>query len=259
MRGAIYYYSGSGNTEASCKFIAEKLEQIDFELLNVIRCKNIDLKNYDIIGFAFSTQYLGVPEVFRNFIESLESQQAKPVFLLNTYGMMQGKALKLVNNLLVKKGFRVIAWHALMTPENYPPFIAKGWTSKDQPDEKQMAAFKHYILDLSSKIDDLEKGADLKVSKVKIGLLNSLIGVKSREKILKDMGHLKVTPSLCNKCGRCAGDCHYNAIRMEGTPVFDTDKCRGCWSCFNHCPQKAIYTDKVDASNQYKGLEIRLS
>lgn len=35
------------------------------------------------------------------------------------------------------------------------------------------------------------------------------------------------------------------------TLPFDSNQCLGCWSCFNHCPQGAIYTEKIKSSNRY--------
>ena len=37
----------------------------------------------------------------------------------------------------------------------------------------------------------------------------------------------------------------YHAIEMNPMPVFNTDNCHACWACFNHCPEQAIYTEKI--------------
>jgi len=252
MKGLIYYYSDTGNTELAIKYLTEKINQADFKMIKISSGEEQDIEKYDIVGFAFPTHYLGVEEVFETFIANLKRQQATPAFLLNTYGMMQGKALKLVSKFLNAKDYKIIAWHALMMPENFPPFITKGWSSKDMPDQKQMIAFDNFINELSLKIDAISKGKILEKSKVKIGLFNSLMGVKSKEKIRKDMG-LKCDEALCSRCGRCKEHCYYNAIKINEKPEFDLTKCRGCWSCFNLCPQKAINTDRIAASHQYCG------
>jgi ferredoxin len=173
--------------------------------------------------------------------------------MLNTYGVMPGKASKIVNSLLEKRGLRTIACHALMLSENYPPFIAQGVTGTDQPGAKQMAAFHQFILELGGKLEQIRAGVLPEKAKVKLDIFSRLIPVKSRSSVLKEMGALKLDAALCTQCGQCAQSCGYHAIRMEGNPVFEPDQCRGCWACFNHCPQKAIYTDKVKATAQYAG------
>lgn len=252
MKGVIFYYSNTGNTELVCKFLSEKVKCTKLEMTNIIGCTSTDVSNYDIIGFAFPTHYLGIPEAMRKFIESIRCTQLKPVFLINTYGMMQGKALKIVNDILNKKGFRVISWHGLMMPESFPPFIAKGFTSNDKPDEKQLRDFNTFISELSIKLDDIIKGTVPKKVKVKIGFFNSLMGVKSKDSILKEMGQIKFDSSLCTQCGTCVKNCNYHAISMKENPVFDSKLCSGCWSCFNHCPNGSIYTERIKSSNRYK-------
>jgi ferredoxin/flavodoxin len=251
MKGIIYYYSNTGNTELVCKYISEQVKSVRLELAYIAGRMNADINSYDIIGFAFPTHYLGIPEQMRKFIESIKCNQEKHVFLINTYGMMQGKALRLVKKLLDKKGCRVVSWHTLMTPESFPPFIAKGIISNDKPDEKQISAFKNFIFDLSKKLDEINNGTPPKEAKVKIGFLNSVLGVKSADKIRKEMRDLTIDSSLCNECGRCVEYCHYNAISMKKKPVIDFNQCMGCWSCFNHCPQGAIYTEKIKSSSRY--------
>lgn len=251
MKGIIYYYSNTGNTELVCKYISEQVKSVKLELADIAGQMNADISSYDIVGFAFPTHYLGIPEQMRKFIERIKRDQEKHVFLINTYGMMQGKALRLVKKLLDKKGCRVISWHALMTPESYPPFIAKGITNNDKPDKQQIKAFENFIFELSKKLDEIKNGTTLKESKIKIGLLNSILGVKSTDKIRKEMRDLRIDFSLCNECGRCVEYCHYNAISMDKMPVINLNQCMGCWSCFNHCPQGAIHTEKIKSSNRY--------
>lgn len=41
------------------------------------------------------------------------------------------------------------------------------------------------------------------------------------------------------------------AVQLDSNPVFDHRKCNGCWSCYNHCPEGAIYTAKFKGEGQY--------
>ena len=78
-----------------------------------------------------------------------------------------------------------------------------------------------------------------------------LFGNMSRTMARKDMGEKFVDESLCTECGICEKGCPYNAIVLAPKPQFDMEKCYGCWYCYNHCPEKAIYTKKYRGVGHY--------
>ena len=73
-----------------------------------------------------------------------------------------------------------------------------------------------------------------------------------------DFGMQDVNDSLCIECGTCEKICPYGAITMDPKPVFDHDICNGCWACYNHCNQKAIFTEKLSGEFQYPKPEKQL-
>ena len=45
----------------------------------------------------------------------------------------------------------------------------------------------------------------------------------------------------CISCGKCAKNCHMNAIDLSGGyPVIDYDKCDNCGTCRDNCPRHCI-------------------
>ncbi len=73
------------------------------------------------------------------------------------------------------------------------------------------------------------------------------------------MGKLKVDTALCSGCGVCVKVCPYGAVSQKSYPIVEQNKCWGCWKCYNHCPQKAIYTDRIKSDFQYHGPDNELS
>ena len=65
------------------------------------------------------------------------------------------------------------------------------------------------------------------------------------------MGEKHVDEALCTECGICEKGCPYGAIHLDPKPVFNMHKCHGCWSCYNHCPEQAIYTKKFRGVGHY--------
>lgn len=251
MKGIIFYCSGSGNTRLACQYIAGKTIDIKFDLLDIITDDIPDIGIYDIAGFATYTSFLNIPYVFQRFIEKLPPQNNKPAFVFNTYGYVSGKTLKLLNVTVAAKGFRVITGHSLHMPESYPPMIARGMGNEQAPNEKEMDKFNKFVFELDQLVYSLKSGGEPGVKKIRTGLLNSLMPAYHFTKAREDMGEKYVDDSLCTECGLCEKLCPYKAIRCSPKPVFDMDKCYGCWTCYNHCPSRAIFTVKYRGTGHY--------
>ncbi|NJD51694.1 MAG: hypothetical protein FIB07_02385 [Candidatus Methanoperedens sp.] len=247
MKGIICYFSGSGNTQLACRYIAGKMKNIEFDLFDIIEGGIPDLEKYDVVGFATFTNYGGVQHIFQSFIGKLPRQDDRPSFVFNTYGFMSGKTLLILDKLVTEKGFLVIAGHSLHTPESYPPMIVRGMGNEKAPNEKEMRRFNKFIYEL----DRLIAGRELKRKNIWPGLLNRLVPAFSVTKARKDMGEKFVDEALCIECGVCEKLCPYKAIRCSPKPVFDMNNCYACWICYNHCPEKAIYASKYRGAGHY--------
>lgn len=251
MRSIICYYSGSGNTKLACEYIAGKLNNVKVDLFNLVKDGVPNLNNYDIVGFAAFTDFWGPPYFMQKFIEQLPSLNNKPAFVFTTYGFTSGKMLKIFDKWVSEKGFLVVAGHALHTPESFPPMVARGRGFDDSPNENDMKNFNGFISELDRIIKDIKAGKEIKKAKINIGFLNSILPTRPRTKARKDMGEKYVDENLCNECGICKKKCPYDAIILDPRPIFDMNKCYGCWACFNHCSKKAIYTKKFRSVGHY--------
>jgi ferredoxin len=251
MRAVIFYYSSTGNTRLACQYLAQQIKDVAIELIDITTNTGINMSFYDVVGFATSTFHMGVPPLMENFIQQLSTQYNKPAFVFNTYGAMSGRTLKNLAKLVSECGFNVIAGHSLLTPENYPLFILKGWANEDAPNGKEMEKFQQFIAQLNSQLAMIQAGRPVEPAKIKIGFFNSLMRPASVAKSKKKMGRLSVDDLICTECGTCADSCQYGAITLNPNPVFDTTRCHGCWTCFNHCPEQAIYTSKIRGEGHY--------
>lgn len=57
----------------------------------------------------------------------------------------------------------------------------------------------------------------------------------------------KINPKLCVRCGVCVQSCPVKGgalhlVEGKKTPVYDYDKCIGCYCCQEMCPKRAIYS-----------------
>lgn len=251
MKGILFYHSNSGNTQIVCNTLQYQLQAVELTLHDVADTPLPELNQFDVVGFATWTYFLGLPPFFQTFLNNLPQQTSKPAFAMNTFGMMSGQALKRLTDQLNAKGFIVMAGHSLHTPESFPPYIIKGWDSLDAPDAKLLEAFHNFMAELDKKLIQLNQNAPAIKTKIKIGLFNHLIRPYSLTKARKQIGTLFVDNNLCTDCGICEEKCLYKAITLNPSPTFDAEKCHACWACFNHCPEKAIFTAKIKGAGHY--------
>jgi ferredoxin/flavodoxin len=251
MKGVICYYSGSGNTKLACQYIAKNIKSINIDLFNIVKSNTLDLKKYEIVGFATFADFLAPPYLVQMFIEKLPQQQDKPAFVFNTYGSITGRTLRILDKWVTNKGFKVIAGHSLHTPESYPPMITKGMGFEHAPNRREMEDFNGFISNLDRLFSILKRGGELERKKIYVGPLNCLLPSFSRTRARKNMGEKYVDETLCEECGTCENICPYGAIKLAPKPVFNMNKCYGCWACYNHCPNKAIYTKKCRGTGHY--------
>jgi NAD-dependent dihydropyrimidine dehydrogenase PreA subunit/flavodoxin len=252
MKGAICYYSGTGNTKLACAYIADRIG-VPFELIDVAKVREVDLVPYDVVGLATFADGAGPPQLFLTFVEELAQQAGKPAFVFNTYGAVSGKTLRLLEGAATDKGFRVFAGHSLHTPESYPPMIARGMGAEGAPNRKEMGRFDAFVSDLGRSLNGAGEGDSGGPGRVRIGLFNGLLPTRQRTWARDDMGEKHVDEDLCTECGTCERGCPYAAIRLDPKPVFDQRRCYGCWRCYNRCPEQAIYTDRFRGGPFYPG------
>jgi len=254
MKGILFYYSGSGNTKLASQYISKKLQNIELEMFNVVKTNEIpELDSYDIIGFATFIDFAGTPFLFEEFIEKLPQQNDKLVFIFMTYGFMYGKGLKILSKQLTRKGFNVTSGFALKTPESYVPANVRGIGNINNPTEKMLKSFNEFISDLNNIGESFVNGNDIKIRNIRTGFLNNLFpeSFHTPTRARDDMGEKFVDDSLCTECGICEKGCPYSAITLNPKPQFDMTKCYGCWYCYNHCPEQAIYTAKFRGEGHY--------
>jgi ferredoxin/flavodoxin len=257
MKGVICYYSATGNTKLACRYITGRLG-VSFDLLDVVEPRATDLGSYDVVGFATSTDFWGLPQAFQAFIEGLPEQKGKPAFVLNTFGAISGKTLALLEKAVTSKGFHVLAGHSLRMPENYPPMISRGMGAQTAPSQKRLGRFDAFISSLAGLLERVARGEKIEAKGVGVGFWNNIFRTKPRTSARKDMGEKFVEESLCTECGICRNSCPYEAIVLQPKPLFDMTRCYGCWRCYNRCPAHAIYTKKYRKGPYYPGPNRQL-
>lgn len=250
LKGVICCYSAAGNTELACRYITGRLTNIEFEIYDITGKQALELEAYDMVGFACFTDFGGPSELVKRFIDGLP-KTGKPAFVMNTYGFISGKTLRVFYKWVKAKGFHITAAHSLHTPESYPPMIVSGHGNEQAPDEYELADFNRFIEQIDEAALTLLRGKRPQKVKVSTAFYDLILPMAARTAAREDMGVKQVDEGLCTECGICKKCCPYGAIELDPKPIFDQHKCYGCWACFNKCPEKAIYTAKFRQEGHY--------
>lgn len=240
----LYYYSGTGNTQLLCAYIAAKIKTMPLELVDATKVFEIDWKKYDVVGFACFTDSMGVPALLKKYIKKIPDQHDRPAFVLNTFGNMSGRTLPSLAQQLRKRGFNVAAGHSLHCPENFPPMIAAGHDNMQAPTPEEMEQLDIFIATLNGMLLQVHIGTPLEPAHLTPGFPDTLAFPLPRTSAKWMMGKKMVDKERCTTCGICKKGCPYGAISMTPHPTFDETLCAGCWRCYNRCPEEAIHTKK---------------
>ncbi|MCE5223216.1 EFR1 family ferrodoxin [bacterium] len=252
MRGIINYYSTTGNTKRMVDYFTYQVPLVSFTILDMKKMILPDFSKYEIIGFAFPVEFLGIPRFVLNWIRHIPKQLVeRNVFLLLSFSTISGTVLIQARNELKPKFFKIIAGHSLHMPENYPITRVRGFTSNLAPNVAEKGRFRYFISIFNELMESIEQGHEILEAAFRLSLVNYFMNMPDPSAAKRSMGFKYLEKSKCTKCGVCSLICPTKAISLQPYPEFEEIKCVGCWGCFHHCPTHAIYTNKVKNKGHY--------
>ncbi len=251
IKGAILYFSLTGNTKLACEYIKATVKDADFELIDMKTAPN-DLSGYDMVGFATYSEGFSICKYVKDYIAGLKHAEDTPAFVFSTFGRNNGATTAVLARWATRAGFKVVADYALHTPENHPPTIRHDQSYENSPSKQEMDGFTGFIGSLSAICRRIGLGKAIAPKEVAVKRVYKMIPELNRPAFNRRMiGKKLVDTKRCTQCGRCAKACNYHAITMKEYPAFEEQNCHGCWACYNLCPAKAIYTKSFNQFGNY--------
>lgn len=245
MKILICYFSGTGNTKRVVDKFAECLKENENEvtLQRVEHKFNLNIEDFDLIGFGYPVHAFNAPEIILDFVKKLKKlENKKDVFIINT----SGEPLKLNNissikltSLLKKKNMIVKYEYHYVMPYNII------FRHTDRMAYRMWETAKKVIpLDVKELLE--KKPAKLK--KVFMGRFLAYIfriehwGGKFNGK------HYKVLPE-CINCNCCVNICPTKNITVKDGELHFGKNCIMCMRCSFLCQKNAI---KIGFFNKWK-------
>ena len=249
----LYYFSGTGNTLAIAKWMAEEAEKrnINVELISIDRFKTIKHPHSDknlIIGFLNPTHGFFVPWLMFRFMLKFPRIKKTSVFFANARGGMRiwkfhipgltGVAHLIPAIIFLCKGMKIKGAQPIDTPHN---FISIAPPQNKLGQEKMFPRNKRSTVQFINKILD-GKFAYHPKSWISLPLDIALIPVTLGYVIMARflIGKLLYASYNCNNCNLCIDNCPVFAIKKVYNRPFWTTKCESCMRCMNICPNKSI-------------------
>lgn len=245
----LLYFSGTGNTQAVAKLIADRTGSRLFDMGAACRSGDFDVhvSQGEVLGFAFPTHRWSTPPLVDEFVTRMRfitpsGEVFKPAycFTVETYGYFPGTESRFLKKLLQKhQGICVNAAYSVKSVGNCLYLFDTPAEDKVEHTLASAGRTAEHIAELVS-----ARHIGDHVSANPIGaILSAGTGHEGKVRSVKSYNVLE---DKCVGCGTCAAVCPTNTIHLAGgVPVWEGNRCTECLRCLHFCPKDASQYGKA--------------
>lgn len=239
----IYWFSGTGNSLAVARDLAEKTGAKLKPLAPLAKAETIK-SPAEAIGLVFPVYDFKAPKIINDFITKLEGLEDKYLFALCTYGISPLKCLERLQRQLAVKGCKMQAGFAIMMPHN-----AVGnseFTAADRQTTLNKAKIRvNEIAELINKHQSTPVETETMIS----ALLFRGLFLKVIRPVIPLLLHAArhgwdslafTVNDKCSGCTTCSTVCPVKNVTIVNERPTWGDNCLSCFACIQWCPREAI-------------------
>ena len=249
----IFYYTGTGNSLWSARYIAQKLGNTQVVPMTTNNISGY-LASSSRIGLVFPVHIWGVPTRVLKFLDQLKPADDAYLFAAATNGGQVSNTLIQLAKELENRDLSLSAGWSVHLPSNYIPWGGPG------PEEKQQKLFQQAQAKLDQVwplISSKQKQAPEK-GPLWQRLLLSFINKKATPSIPKSDVKF-YADHKCNLCQVCINVCPANNIELQDQALVWKQQCEQCLACIQWCPQEALqYGKRTPKFSRYQHPDITL-
>lgn len=267
MGTSIYYFTGTGNSLAIARELAEHLSAELLSMKSVVGEDEINTDS-DSIGIVFPVYNHRIPYIVKRFTERLRDIGTKYVFAVCTYGDSLCISLEFLSKLVYTAGGNLSCGFGIKMPYNYinpskgflgifKPFVLRETSAEEQQrmisdsrkkldmiynilQSKQQSAIEVEYQGIEHAVDFFNLRETLQKSVwLKVGGYGGKTGLSYLESI-QLMDHSFHCLDQCVKCGTCVRICPTENITITSDGLLWKHRCEQCFACLQWCPKQAI-------------------
>ncbi len=238
---AIFYFSGTGNTEIVADMIKEEFTRLHCQITmlrieNVLKVKKkIDLSQYDLVGIGCPVIGYTVPDIVMKFAKLLPDNTHKKVFIFRTAGgvaPINYNASKRLIRRLKRKNYDV--FHERIFS------ISSNWIYRfDNEVIKQLyEATKRKVSLLCNQVMNGE--SRILKTKIRLRIKMEMINL-AVSKVIWLIGKDLRVHNTCTRCGLCINNCPVGNVFLRREKIRFGHTCNSCMRCVYSCPRGAIH------------------
>jgi ferredoxin/flavodoxin len=240
MKTAIYYFTGTGNTLAVARELAQELsrEPGDTEIVPIPSLNQQDtfFADAEAVGIAFPVYFLDMPGIVKEFVRKLRFSKKPYIFGIATCGERPGGALYSLKSLLEEKGTTLASGFVLVMPENFiGPVDLMGDACHRQ---EKYAAARNRIPAVAEAIRErrqvMPEGNGSAILRIG-GIITRMFATS-----LYNTPRRFHATGTCNRCRTCERVCPTGNITVANDGVRWGSSCTQCYACIHWCPKGAI-------------------
>jgi ferredoxin len=257
MSTTIYWFSGTGNSLAVARAIADRTD--DAALVPITATLG-ERRVYGegTIGIVCPVYFYSLPLVVKEFIERLDVSKADYAFVVVTMGGMPGMAIEHARSLLRRAGRNLDAEYALMMPGNY---IAEYNVRGDDAVRRMTARAGARAADIADAIRSKRRRRSLgPLFFVPLSALIYALAGRWFAKGCRERDERFTVSSACIGCGSCVRVCPVDNIEMADDRPSWRHHCEQCYACIHFCPECAIQLrgGKTERRRRYHHPDVTL-
>jgi ferredoxin len=236
---ALFYFSGTGNTEYLVKLLSAELTQRG-AAVDVLRIEDLRrsgqtprVQGYSMVGIASPIHAWGTPLIVDRFIKELPSCSLPAFFVYNGAGAeaINDACGVDVERKLAAKGYRVFLDYQFIMPSNWLfSFPRELTTQLADAAPRRAGEIAEYII------------SGKEIRKSMNGMLFLLLRAAWHSFAFgtRFFGIDLYATKACTRCGKCWRNCPVGNIREAGGKPRFGWKCTWCMRCIYACPPRAI-------------------
>lgn len=257
MKTIIYYFTGTGNSLAAARKIADALG--DCELVPIASQRNTRgdiIPVADRIGIVCPVYDAGLPVMVAEFAGRLDLSRAGYTFGIVTMGGIGVSALHQLDGIFRRRGSGLDAGFAVKMPGNFPPVGKSRMVGKEEP----------VLTDADARLAEIagviDKGISVPPGFSPVSALMKCLTYGPFFRNVHGMDKDFSVSDACTSCGTCATVCPVKNIELADKKPVWQHRCECCCACLHFCPVQAIQLNVMQGTKgrgRYRHPDLKVA